>query len=55
MPISAPTKLTDTQPHPEEDAGLVPSIRRNITGAAYSPNGFSQVVMKEPRIEPTPP
>ena len=45
LPISDPTKLTDTHPHPEEDACLVPSIEPNLTGAAYSPNGFSQVAM----------
>ena len=43
--ISVLAKLTDTHSHPEEDAGLVPSIRRNLTGAAYSPNGFSQAIV----------
>ena len=45
--ISVPTKLAETHPHPEEDAGLVPSIRHNLTGVTYCPNGFSQVVMTE--------
>ena len=54
-PISDPTILTDTHPDPEEDAGLVPSVRHNLAGAAYFPNGFSQVAMMELRIEPTTP
>ena len=39
----------DTHPHPEEDVCLVPLIERNLTGAAYSPNGFSQAFMTKDR------
>ena len=51
-PISVPTKLTDTHPHPEEDAGLVPSIEHNLTGGRLlPPDGFSQAVMTGDRTD----
>ena len=38
-----PTKLTETHPHPEEDACLVPLVKCKLTRVIYSPNGFHKL------------